>query len=282
MQNDPTFQRGWRPLAPEPLIPPESGAELLAWQDELETAFEASLEQAFTASLLSICSLALSRSLTQAAASQKWADAVDKALTAQRLPLDDPAVGRLRDELLALSLGDQAYSSAMAVDTLYRQQLARPADDEYVEALHTALDLRWGTTTSTGTILAAGAILPAPAGVLTRLKERVSSALDWMKPAKVEGLSWKAQIRRGVRSGFTGLTGSLVIARLSATGARSKKWVTKEDTAVRGTHAAAHGQVVPLNAPFVVGGQMLMYPGDPRAAIGERVNCRCVLTSGDE
>jgi uncharacterized protein with gpF-like domain len=107
-------------------------------------------------------------------------------------------------------------------------------------------------------------------------------ALDWLRPAKSDGMTWRSSIRRGVRTGFTGLTGALVTARLAATGARSKKWVTKHDDKVRKTHAAADGQTVPLNAPFVVGGQLLMFPGDPRGSAGETINCRCVLVAGDE
>lgn len=247
------------------LVPPDTGDELLAWQIKLEMELEASLVEAFAGGLQTIRSLALGRSLTQAAASQAWVDAVDSALAAHRLP-DDPAVRRLRDELLAMNLGDQAYESVMAVDTLYRQQLARPAHSEYLAALDEALGLEQGTMTLTA------------AGALERVKQRV---LNWMKPAKREGLSWRSQISRGVRSGFTGLTGSLVMAKLSATGHRAKRWVTKEDQKVRDTHRAAHGQVVPLNAPFVVGGQMLMFPGDPHATAGETINCRCVMVAGD-
>lgn len=253
-----------------PLVPPEDADELLEWQARLEEGLFLSLEAAFAAGLQRIRSLALGRSLTQAAASQAWVDAVDVALRAQQLPVDSPAVVRLRDELLALNLGDQAYESAMTVDRLYRNTLSRADPDEYLAALDEALGLELGTVTLTA------------AGVLTRLRERVRAAVpDWLKPAKTVGLTWRAQINRGVRSGFTGLTGSLVLARLSAMGARTKKWVTKSDPRVRDTHAAAHGQVVPLNAPFMVGGQMLMYPGDPRAAAGERANCRCAMISGD-
>lgn len=250
------------------LQPPTGGAELLAWQTRLETALDATLEREFTDGLRTIRSLALGRSLTQAAARQEWVSAVDRSLAKLELPVSEPAVARLRDELLALALGDEAYRAVETVDTLSRATLTRPDPEEYLEALEEVL----GLTTPTAALVAAG-------GVRERLRKRV---LDWMRPAKSDGLTWRSQIRRGVRTGFTGLTGSLVMARLAATGARTKKWVTKHDDRVRSTHEAADGQTVPLNAPFSVGGQMLMYPGDARASVGETINCRCVMVAGDD
>lgn len=59
-------------------------------------------------------------------------------------------------------------------------------------------------------------------------------------------------------------------------GARmTKEWISREDILVRPAHAAAHGQVVFINEPFRVGGEALMYPGDPIASARNRVNCRC-------
>jgi len=63
-----------------------------------------------------------------------------------------------------------------------------------------------------------------------------------------------------------------------------KEWLTSRDDRVRGnrpgdrfSHAAADGQIVPLDQPFDVGGEPLMYPGDPNASAGNRVRCRCTM-----
>jgi hypothetical protein len=56
---------------------------------------------------------------------------------------------------------------------------------------------------------------------------------------------------------------------------RGKLWLTSEDARVRPTHAGCQAQgEVPLDKPFSNG---LMYPGDPKGAVKEIVNCRCVL-----
>ena len=56
-----------------------------------------------------------------------------------------------------------------------------------------------------------------------------------------------------------------------------KMWITALDERVRDTHAATHGQTVPINAPFTVGGFAMQYPGDPAAPLDQTANCRCVL-----
>lgn len=66
-----------------------------------------------------------------------------------------------------------------------------------------------------------------------------------------------------------------------------KKWVTanmggitrgrgKIARNVRPAHAAAAGQIVPFDKPFIVGGEKLMFPRDPAGSAGNVCNCRCV------
>jgi Phage Mu protein F like protein len=61
----------------------------------------------------------------------------------------------------------------------------------------------------------------------------------------------------------------------------NKVWLNAHDGRVRPSHAAAGGQVVPMDAPFSVGGFDLMYPGDPQGPAGEVINCRCTYTVED-
>lgn len=55
-----------------------------------------------------------------------------------------------------------------------------------------------------------------------------------------------------------------------------KVWLSAKDQRVRDVHAAAHGQTVPLDGKFNVGGELLDYPCDPNGSPTNVINCRCV------
>jgi len=61
-----------------------------------------------------------------------------------------------------------------------------------------------------------------------------------------------------------------------ASGKTIKTWVTMMDEKVRDTHNDIHGQTVPINDYFMVGGFPARYPHDPDLPADEIVNCRCV------
>ncbi len=54
------------------------------------------------------------------------------------------------------------------------------------------------------------------------------------------------------------------------------EWVAVEDERTREDHRQADGQQVSIGEPFDVGGERLMYPGDPSGSAGNVINCRCV------
>lgn len=54
-----------------------------------------------------------------------------------------------------------------------------------------------------------------------------------------------------------------------------RKWLATEDARTRPTHAAADGQLVGINEPFLVGGSRLLYPSDPAGPPEEVIQCRC-------
>jgi hypothetical protein len=70
--------------------------------------------------------------------------------------------------------------------------------------------------------------------------------------------------------------------RLRATGDRLVKyWLSAEDARVREAHAEAattysKDRPIPIDRPFIVGGEKLMHPLDPSASAANTVNCRCV------
>lgn len=58
-----------------------------------------------------------------------------------------------------------------------------------------------------------------------------------------------------------------------------KEWIAVLDARTRGSHVRAHGQRVPVDEPFVVGGVRLMHPADPAGPPQETINCRCRMVT---
>ena len=56
-----------------------------------------------------------------------------------------------------------------------------------------------------------------------------------------------------------------------------KKWLATLDERTRDNHGSADGQEVLNKEPFTVGGEELMYPGDPSGSAGNVINCRCSM-----
>lgn len=54
-----------------------------------------------------------------------------------------------------------------------------------------------------------------------------------------------------------------------------KEWIASFDDRTRDTHSEADGQIVMANNTFLVGGQQMMFPGDPAGGAAECINCRC-------
>ena len=64
-------------------------------------------------------------------------------------------------------------------------------------------------------------------------------------------------------------------------GTTFKQWLATLDDRTRPEHSAAHGQTVPINEPFSVGGEALEYPGDPNGSSAMVMNCRCTTIYQD-
>lgn len=55
------------------------------------------------------------------------------------------------------------------------------------------------------------------------------------------------------------------------------EWIATRDTRTRDIHAMADGETVPMDMPYLVGGEQLMFPGDTSHGASGRnvINCRC-------
>lgn len=54
-----------------------------------------------------------------------------------------------------------------------------------------------------------------------------------------------------------------------------KVWLATSDDRTRDEHLEANGQRVPLDSAYDVGGESLMYPGDPNGSAWNTIQCRC-------
>ncbi len=54
-----------------------------------------------------------------------------------------------------------------------------------------------------------------------------------------------------------------------------KEWISASDERTRAAHREANGQIVDFKKPFIVKGEELMRPGDPRGSASNVINCRC-------
>ncbi len=62
----------------------------------------------------------------------------------------------------------------------------------------------------------------------------------------------------------------------SFTGAvRRRMWMSRLDGRERPAHHDAHKQIVALDKPFIVDGERLRFPGDPRVSFANWKRCRC-------
>lgn len=130
----------------------------------------------------------------------------------------------------------------------------------------------------------------------TTEKQAIKIIREATQQAVAEGIASQAALGKLIQSRVTEQGGLLararsrVIARTESHGSAnaatqiaaqstglpmSKEWVASGGSRTRDDHADADGQTVPLNTPFVVGGEELMFPGDPNGSAENVISCRC-------
>lgn len=66
-----------------------------------------------------------------------------------------------------------------------------------------------------------------------------------------------------------------------AEGMTQKQFLAVQDSRTRDAHSEADGQIVDIDSPFLVGGEELMYPGDPSGSPENICQCRCSMLLGN-
>lgn len=126
-----------------------------------------------------------------------------------------------------------------------------------------------------------------PAREYTRLHDPTVAALQEDRAQIIQGLDaeqtyWQHRADLIARTESTSLHGYAANRALAAEGFTHKKWVATNDARTREEHREVNGDVVAVDAEFVVGGFLMQYPGDPAAPVAMIANCRCTLIGADQ
>jgi hypothetical protein len=120
---------------------------------------------------------------------------------------------------------------------------------------------------------AIGMIIGSPGfGYARGGNQRLVAALDALDGWRREW-AWKAR-----RIAVTENTRAESERVLKTGGGLFKRWLSERDDRVRQSHATVASQPpIPVQAPFMVGGWPMMFPGDPMGPVDEVAGCRCEL-----
>ncbi len=113
---------------------------------------------------------------------------------------------------------------------------------------------------------------------IPQIGERIQVVFDRASSQRAETIARTEVISsyNGATTMFGAVAGPDVVA--------AQEWVATLDERTRVDHADADGQTVGVGDAFAIGGEALLYPGDPSGSPEEVVNCRCtvVLLTPDE
>lgn len=108
--------------------------------------------------------------------------------------------------------------------------------------------------------------------------ESIPKLADRIRAVFTEATEQRATViaRTEVISAYNG-SATLAAASLPPDVVAGREWIATRDGRTRPAHAAADGQVVPIDAAFTVGGDALLYPGDPNGQAANTIQCRCTV-----
>ncbi len=118
--------------------------------------------------------------------------------------------------------------------------------------------------------------------IVSKNKSMLCVGLDSDKELIPKGVSVfdfnRARAMRIARTQTAGAVGSGRHYGMKSAGVELKTWLSSRDKEVRDAHREAetkYAEGIPLEQPFEVDGEMLMYPGDPSGSAANIINCRC-------
>lgn len=111
--------------------------------------------------------------------------------------------------------------------------------------------------------------------IQTGIEERASADVVADRLAEMFEELNPARARTIAQTAVTGAWEAGQEAAYAEGGVPEKAWLTRRDGSVRDAHAAADRQQVPVGEPYTVGGEALMYPGDPNGSAKNVIRCRC-------
>lgn len=163
------------------------------------------------------------------------------------------ALGVAGQQLFAELRKDSVWTTPPAEVMQYhaaRQNLIRKASDDVFQAINSTLaeGYQAGETTA-------------------ELTARVKAAFKDITPGRA---------RRIAMTETSAAYGQGRHLAMTTAGVQRKRWLTSGNPNVRAAHRDADGQTVNIDAPFRVGGEALMHPGDPNGSAGNVINCHCV------
>lgn len=88
-----------------------------------------------------------------------------------------------------------------------------------------------------------------------------------------DGIAYRAE--RVARTNVIAVNNAAAQNVYEENGVEKHEWLATNDDRTRDDHADADGQVQPIREPFIVGGEELMYPGDPSGSPENTIQCRC-------
>lgn len=135
--------------------------------------------------------------------------------------------------------------------------------------------------------------LTDPETLARRLVKHKVDGVPYVEAARQIAREYGTEFYRAerlVRSAYNAASNHAALEALAEAGFEKKSWLSSRDARVRRPtkssvfdHAGADGQVVPLDKPFIVSGEPLLFPGDSSkgASPGNVINCRCTVVGAD-
>ena len=206
--------------------------------------------------------------------------AVDRLIVEYEAQLISLTTGAIRDSarLGALSVVEPLQSAGLTVGFF------QPSPAQLNVVLDFSADLIRGITAETRKIINSEIKMAAlgersTISAMQAINDKLGIPSGRKPPAS--GIAYRGEriVRTEVGRVFNLSTHSQQLATAQSVPGLEKAWLATGDGRTRLTHLIAHGQQVPVNRPFIVGGAELMYPLDPAGPPQETINCRCVMAT---